>query len=541
MGAEATQHASPGPRRDARGARSRSSSARPWSTSWCCRTGRRRPTRAARRPTSRWPWPGWTGRRGSRPASPTTSYGRLIGAQLDRAGVRLASDPAAADHTSSANATIGTDGAASYVFDLAWRLEPLTLDASPRRWWCTPARSAPCCRRARTTWSRCSRGCGRPRPSATTSTPARWSPAPGPRSSTGWSGSPGSRDVVKASDEDVEALWPDLTLARVRAAPAVVRARDRGGHPRAARARCGCRPRPRVIVPPSRSSSPTRSAPATPSAPPSSTGSGTATCWAPSTARTCGAGRRDVERGARLGGHRRRCHRVAPRRRPAVPPRADVTSPGQARQAGSRPMKPSSRVCDVGVVGDAARGRRTGRRRASPPRSAPCRRAARRRSPASRRLVLAGGAGQVPGVHEDVGGVEPVDRLRAAASCRCARLRELAVGRAPGRRARPGRRRRGPARPPTGSSSTDGPGGQLRRRSPWPGSRGTTRRGGAPRRGPSSRRPAPARPSPAVAADPVGEGAGDEPVPLGRVRRDGAMGQTARRRRAARRAWRSPR
>ncbi|GAA2128115.1 carbohydrate kinase [Nocardioides bigeumensis] len=54
-------------------------------------------------------------------------FGRLIGTQLERAGVRLASDPAAADRTSSAQATIGTDGAASYVFDLVWELNPLAL------------------------------------------------------------------------------------------------------------------------------------------------------------------------------------------------------------------------------------------------------------------------------------------------------------------------------------------------------------------------------------------------------------------------------
>ncbi len=55
------------------------------------------------------------------------AFGRLIGTQLERAGVRLASDPAAADRTSSAQATIGTDGAASYVFDLVWELNPLAL------------------------------------------------------------------------------------------------------------------------------------------------------------------------------------------------------------------------------------------------------------------------------------------------------------------------------------------------------------------------------------------------------------------------------
>ena len=120
-------------------------------------------------------------------------YGQLIGAQLERAGVRLASDPAAADHTSSAIATIGTDGAASYEFDLAWRLNPLTLDAvarAGRRAHQLAGRRPGA--RAPTTWSRSSRGCGRAPPSATTSTRARSSPAPGPRSSSASSGWPPS-------------------------------------------------------------------------------------------------------------------------------------------------------------------------------------------------------------------------------------------------------------------------------------------------------------------------------------------------------------
>jgi fructokinase len=56
-------------------------------------------------------------------------YGGLLRAHLDAAEVRLASDPAAIDHSSSAVATIGEDGAASYVFDISWHLNPLALPA----------------------------------------------------------------------------------------------------------------------------------------------------------------------------------------------------------------------------------------------------------------------------------------------------------------------------------------------------------------------------------------------------------------------------
>lgn len=54
-------------------------------------------------------------------------YGQMLRTHLDAAGVRLAGDPAAIDHSSSAVATIGADGSASYVFDIAWHLNPLDL------------------------------------------------------------------------------------------------------------------------------------------------------------------------------------------------------------------------------------------------------------------------------------------------------------------------------------------------------------------------------------------------------------------------------
>lgn len=64
-----------------------------------------------------------------------TSYadddrGRAIAEHLGRDGVVLASDPYAVGRTSSAEATLAADGSASYVFDLDWRLNPLG-DESP--------------------------------------------------------------------------------------------------------------------------------------------------------------------------------------------------------------------------------------------------------------------------------------------------------------------------------------------------------------------------------------------------------------------------
>ena len=59
-------------------------------------------------------------------------YGKILRSHLDRAEVGYATDPNSIDHSSSAIATIGEDGSASYVFDLEWRLNPLTLiDAQP--------------------------------------------------------------------------------------------------------------------------------------------------------------------------------------------------------------------------------------------------------------------------------------------------------------------------------------------------------------------------------------------------------------------------
>jgi fructokinase len=58
-------------------------------------------------------------------------HGEMIATHLERAGVTLACDPGAVDHTSTAQATLGTEGAASYTFDIDWRLLPVSDDEDP--------------------------------------------------------------------------------------------------------------------------------------------------------------------------------------------------------------------------------------------------------------------------------------------------------------------------------------------------------------------------------------------------------------------------
>lgn len=71
-----------------------------------------------------------------RPVRFATSWGdddrgRVLAEWLARDGVELATDPHAVGHTSTALATLGTDGHASYEFDLGWRLNPLIDGDTP--------------------------------------------------------------------------------------------------------------------------------------------------------------------------------------------------------------------------------------------------------------------------------------------------------------------------------------------------------------------------------------------------------------------------
>jgi fructokinase len=58
-------------------------------------------------------------------------HGEMIAAHLEHSGVTLACDPGAVERTSTARATIGTAGAASYTFDIDWRLLPVPADEDP--------------------------------------------------------------------------------------------------------------------------------------------------------------------------------------------------------------------------------------------------------------------------------------------------------------------------------------------------------------------------------------------------------------------------
>ncbi|GAA4674556.1 PfkB family carbohydrate kinase [Nocardioides nanhaiensis] len=71
-----------------------------------------------------------------RPVRFATAYadderGAVLAQHLEAAGVDLAGDPHVLARTASAQATIGTDGSASYTFDLDWRLGPVEV-GTPR-------------------------------------------------------------------------------------------------------------------------------------------------------------------------------------------------------------------------------------------------------------------------------------------------------------------------------------------------------------------------------------------------------------------------
>src|SRR4051812_11536003 len=71
-----------------------------------------------------------------RPVSFVTAWadddrGRVLADHMAAAGVRLAADPHVLHRTATAAATIGADGAASYEFDLEWRIGGVDLDEPP--------------------------------------------------------------------------------------------------------------------------------------------------------------------------------------------------------------------------------------------------------------------------------------------------------------------------------------------------------------------------------------------------------------------------
>ena len=58
-------------------------------------------------------------------------HGEMIALHLAKAGGPLACDPGAVDDTSAGQATIGTSGAGEYTVDIDWRLLPVAADEDP--------------------------------------------------------------------------------------------------------------------------------------------------------------------------------------------------------------------------------------------------------------------------------------------------------------------------------------------------------------------------------------------------------------------------
>lgn len=140
------------------------------------------------------------------------AYGMLISQQLDDAGVQLASDPIAVRRTSTAVAMIGPGGAADYKFDLDWQLNPLALDQT----------QVPLVVHTSSLAAVLKPGSDevlalveRLRETATISFDINARPSvtgTGPAVIERVEHLVGLCDVVKASDEDLEALWPDRTV-----------------------------------------------------------------------------------------------------------------------------------------------------------------------------------------------------------------------------------------------------------------------------------------------------------------------------------------
>jgi fructokinase len=135
-------------------------------------------------------------------------HGRLVAAHLEEAGVSLAADPGGVSRTSTAEATIGVDGAATYEFDLEWRLNEVTVDPHPLvvHTCSLGAVLAPGADDVATLLEQL-------RDSSTISYDVNARPAitgTGPDVVDRVERIAGLADLVKASDEDLEALYPQL-------------------------------------------------------------------------------------------------------------------------------------------------------------------------------------------------------------------------------------------------------------------------------------------------------------------------------------------
>ncbi|GHJ58969.1 ribokinase [Nocardioides sp. OK12] len=140
------------------------------------------------------------------------AHGRMLAEHLGGSGVALALDPHVVERTSTAAATIGADGAASYEFDLDWRLGDVPTDPAPAAVHvCSfSAVIEPGAGTVRALVDRL-------REHATVSYDVNVRAAvtgTGPDVVAGVESVVALADLVKVSDEDVELLWPDLTVER---------------------------------------------------------------------------------------------------------------------------------------------------------------------------------------------------------------------------------------------------------------------------------------------------------------------------------------
>ncbi|MEO9325701.1 PfkB family carbohydrate kinase [Nocardioides sp. C4-1] len=150
-----------------------------------------------------------------RPVRFATSYaddarGRVVAEHLAASGVELATDPHVLDRTSAAIATIGPDGSASYEFDLDWRFGPVEVAEPPAfvHVCSIAAVLAPGADDVLALLDRLAPG-----PVVTYDVNAR--PAitgTGPGVVARVEAVTRRATIVKASDEDLAALWPDLPL-----------------------------------------------------------------------------------------------------------------------------------------------------------------------------------------------------------------------------------------------------------------------------------------------------------------------------------------
>lgn len=135
--------------------------------------------------------------------------GRVLAEHVGRDGVELHGDPVVLEHTSTAVATLDRGGAASYTFDLDWRLGPLPPVA---------ARVVHACSIAAVLEPGCAQVVAvlaAARGRSTTTYDVNVRPAitgTGPGLVRAVERVAEHADVVKASDEDLEALWPDRSV-----------------------------------------------------------------------------------------------------------------------------------------------------------------------------------------------------------------------------------------------------------------------------------------------------------------------------------------